>query len=75
MENLIKRNAFIIAIANSSQYGNNARIAPSASVCDGLLHINVVKRVPLFRLDFLYSFFSGQLATSLPYVSSWKLRH
>jgi len=60
----IKRDAFIIAIANSSQYGNNARIAPAASVCDGLLHINVVKRVPLFRLDFLYSFFSGRLAKS-----------
>lgn len=60
----IKRDAFIIAIANSSQYGNNARIAPSASVCDGLLHINVMKRVPLFRLDFIYSFFRGQLARS-----------
>ena len=60
----ITRNAFIIAIANSSQYGNNATIAPSASVCDGLLHINVVKRVPLFRLDFIYSFFTGQLAKS-----------
>lgn len=60
----IRRDAFIIAIANSSQYGNNAKIAPSASVCDGLLHINVVKRVPLFRLDFVYSFFTGQLAKS-----------
>lgn len=61
---VIKRNAFIIAIANSSQYGNNARIAPSASVCDGMLHINVMKRVPLFRLDFVYSFFTGQLSKS-----------
>jgi YegS/Rv2252/BmrU family lipid kinase len=60
----IRRDAFIIAIANSSQYGNNAQIAPSASVCDGLLHVNVMKRVPLFRLDFIYSFFSGQLAES-----------
>ena len=58
------RDAFIIAIANSSQYGNNARIAPNASVCDGLLHINILKRVPLFRLDFIYSFFAGDLATS-----------
>ena len=62
--NLIKRDAFIVAIANSSQYGNNALIAPSASVCDGLLHINIVKKIPLFRLDFLYSFFSGQLESS-----------
>ena len=73
--NLIKRDAFIVAIANSSQYGNNARIAPSASVCDGLLHINIVKKIPLFRLDFLYSFFSGQLDSLPLYVSSWKLRH
>jgi len=62
--NTIRRDAFIIAIANSSQYGNNARIAPAASVCDGLLHINIVKKVPLFRLDFIYSFFTGQLARS-----------
>lgn len=60
----IKREAFIIAIANSSQYGNNARIAPSASVCDGMLHINIMRRVPLFRFDFIYSFFTGQLGNS-----------
>ena len=60
----LTRNAFIIAIANSSQYGNNAVIAPAASVRDGLLHINIVKKVPLYRLDFLYAFFSGQLEGS-----------
>lgn len=53
--------AFIIAIANSSQYGNNARIAPAASVCDGLLHISVLKKVPIYRLDFFFSFFSGKV--------------
>jgi len=60
----IKRQAFIIAIANSSQYGNNARIAPAASVCDGLLHVNIVRKVPLRRVDFVYSFFSGNLGKS-----------
>jgi diacylglycerol kinase (ATP) len=59
-----KRQAFIIAIANSSQYGNNARIAPAASVCDGMLHVNIVKKVPLLRVDFVYSFFSGNLGKS-----------
>ena len=63
-EESLKRSAFIIAIANSSQYGNNAQIAPSASVRDGLLHINVMRRVPLFRLDFIYSFFRGTLGKS-----------
>ena len=59
-----KRNAFIIAIANSSQYGNNALIAPTASVCDGFLKVNIMKKVPLYRLDFVYAFFSGKLGKS-----------
>jgi YegS/Rv2252/BmrU family lipid kinase len=58
------RRAFIVAIANSSQYGNNARIAPSASVCDGQLLVNIVRKVPVFRLDFLISFFNGKLGKS-----------
>ncbi|MDH4089664.1 MAG: YegS/Rv2252/BmrU family lipid kinase [Cyclobacteriaceae bacterium] len=58
------RNAFIVAIANSSQYGNNARIAPSASVCDGLLHLNILRKVPFYRIDFVYAFFNGSLDKS-----------
>jgi diacylglycerol kinase (ATP) len=58
------RKAFIIAIANSSQYGNNARIAPAASICDELLHISLLKKVPLYRMDFVYSFFTGQISKS-----------
>src|SRR4051812_15392154 len=32
-----ERKAFMLSIANSSQYGNNAHISPKASVQDGLL--------------------------------------
>jgi YegS/Rv2252/BmrU family lipid kinase len=60
----LDRNAFIIAIANSSQYGNNIKIAPTASVCDGLLQISVMKKVPAYRFDFIYSFLRGSLVTS-----------
>jgi diacylglycerol kinase (ATP) len=60
----IHRKAFIMAIANSSQYGNNARIAPAASVTDGLLHLSILKKVPPYRLDFVYSFFSGKIDKS-----------
>jgi diacylglycerol kinase (ATP) len=56
-----KRNTFIIAVANSSQYGNNARIAPAASVCDEILHVCFLKKVPPYRLDFVYSFFAGTI--------------
>jgi YegS/Rv2252/BmrU family lipid kinase len=60
----LDRKAFIVAIANSSQYGNNARIAPAASVSDGILHLNIVRKVPLYRLDFIASFFRGGLGRS-----------
>lgn len=52
---------FIIAIANSSQYGNNARITPTASVCDSQLHLNLVRKIPLRRLDFVFSLFVGNI--------------
>jgi len=41
--------AFMLSFANSSQYGNNAHIAPNASVQDGLLDICVIKPFPLWR--------------------------
>lgn len=39
---IIKVKAFIVAVCNASQYGNNAYIAPKASVHDGLLDITVI---------------------------------
>jgi diacylglycerol kinase (ATP) len=61
----MNRKAFVIAIANSSQYGNNARIAPAASVCDQRLHISILKKVPAYRLDFVYAFFAGTIDRSV----------
>lgn len=58
------KKAFVIAIANSSQYGNNARIAPAASVCDQLLNVTLLKKVPAYRIDFIYSFFTGKIDQS-----------
>lgn len=34
--------AFVIACGNASQYGNNAYITPSASMCDGKLSVSVL---------------------------------
>ncbi|MBS1738580.1 MAG: YegS/Rv2252/BmrU family lipid kinase [Bacteroidetes bacterium] len=39
-----KFNAFCICIANSNQFGNNMKIAPRASLCDGLLDIIIVQK-------------------------------
>lgn len=39
----LTRHAFIVAVCNASQYGNNAFIAPQASITDGMLDVMVVR--------------------------------
>lgn len=64
--------SFIVAIANSSQFGNNARIAPYASVCDGQLDLCLVRKAPFIRtFGFVRKVFTGRIDTS-PFVS---IRH
>jgi len=43
-----RKKAFIISIANGSQYGNNAYISPEASTKDGLLDVCIIKPFSLF---------------------------
>ena len=43
------RDAFMLSIANSSQYGNNAHVSPHASVQDGLLDVCIIKHFPLYK--------------------------
>lgn len=46
----LQQRALLIAVANASQYGNNARIAPLASLQDGLLDVVLLDRPPLWRI-------------------------
>lgn len=39
---LLTEKAFLVAVCNASQWGNNAYIAPEASITDGLLDITIV---------------------------------
>ena len=60
-----KRNAFIIALANSSQFGNNALVAPSASVCDGVMDVCFIKKVPIYAMPaFTTRMFLGKIESS-----------
>ena len=45
----IKKKAFLISCANASQYGNNAYIAPQASMSDGLMDIIVMQPFDAFE--------------------------
>lgn len=40
--NTLDVDAFLIACCNASQYGNNAYIAPTASITDGMLDVTVI---------------------------------
>lgn len=56
----IRQRALVIAVANSGQYGNNARIAPLASLQDGLLDVVIVGETNLFAAPLLLArLFSG----------------
>lgn len=54
--------ALTLTIANSAQYGNNAFIAPGASICDGLLNLTAVPRVNFFNaIPLFWRLFQGSL--------------
>jgi diacylglycerol kinase (ATP) len=56
---------FIAAFANSSQYGNNARVAPQASVQDGKLHVVLIKQLTaLASISFLQKALMGKIHQS-----------
>ena len=44
-----EREAFMLSLANSSQYGNNAHVSPYASIQDGLLDVCIIRPFPLWR--------------------------
>lgn len=48
-----KYHAFLIACGNASQYGNNAYIAPRASMCDGLLSVTILEPFSSFDIPVL----------------------
>jgi diacylglycerol kinase family enzyme len=71
----INQPAFLITFANASQFGNNAFIAPAASMSDGLIDVVVVKPfnkiwLPLFGLALFSKFIP-----KLPFVDCYKAKH
>jgi diacylglycerol kinase (ATP) len=40
----IEKAAFIVSVANASQYGNNAYISPNANISDGLMDLVVMRK-------------------------------
>ena len=51
--NVLERQAFMVCLANSSQFGNNAHVAPKASLRDGLLDVCIIKPFPLYHFPMM----------------------
>ena len=60
-----KVNAYMISFANSSQFGNNAKISPLAKINDGLIDFVIVKKFPKWKLLFFaYKLLNGTIHNS-----------
>ncbi len=60
-DRIINTAAFFICVANSNQFGNKIKIAPKASIGDGLLDIVIVNKTNKFNVFFkmMKQLFSG----------------
>lgn len=66
--NKFEREAFMISIANSSQFGNNAHVSPKASVKDGLLDVCIIKPFPLYHFPIMGYHMFNKSADKSKYV-------
>jgi YegS/Rv2252/BmrU family lipid kinase len=62
-DRFFKEEAFCVCIANSNQFGNNFKIAPKASLSDGLLDIVIMKKTskPRVLFELVKQVFSGEI--------------
>ncbi|HAW53299.1 MAG TPA: hypothetical protein DCX54_13380 [Flavobacteriales bacterium] len=59
----------MLTVANSAQYGNNAKIAPMADICDGKLDICTLVNMNFTRsFSFLTALMTGKLVSGTHYV-------
>ncbi len=65
--------AFCIAMANASQYGNNAYIAPEASMTDGLMDVTVIEPFPLVEAAAMaYMLFDGKFKEGAKHIKTFR---
>jgi diacylglycerol kinase family enzyme len=71
---MIEESVFLITFANASQFGNNAYIAPEASMTDELIDVVVVRKfAKIWMPVFAIALFSGHI-TKLPFVNCYKAK-
>ncbi len=71
-EQKLKRRVLMLSFANSGQYGNNAIIAPKASLNSGKIGLCLVKKFPLWKSPYIAALlFSGKINQSKYLETIW----
>lgn len=67
---VVKKKGLLVSFANSSQYGNDIKIAPHAKLNDGHLHLIILKSPPFYALPNIFvKLKNGTISTSKYYES------
>ena len=69
---VMEKEAFLIAFANATQYGNNVYIAPQADIQDGKLDICIIKNLPKIQMPKLFFQIFNRSLPQNPYVEFYK---
>ena len=69
-----QRRAFLISCANASQYGNNAYIAPQASMSDGLLDVTIMEPFDIMEAPQLSIDMFNKTLDKNPNIHTFKTR-
>lgn len=69
---VIEKNVLLVAVANGIAYGGGMKVAPEASVEDGLLDVTIVEKMPRWKIPFqLPKFIKGE-HQKLKYICKFK---
>ncbi len=71
----IKQKAYLISCANASQYGNNAYIAPQASMSDGLLDVTVIRPLDVLSAPQISFDLMNKTLNKNPKVDTFRTDH
>jgi diacylglycerol kinase family enzyme len=64
-ETLMSEDIFVLTIANTRQFGNNAFIAPHALPDDGMMDLVIIRPFPkIIAIVFIYRLFTGNMKES-----------
>jgi YegS/Rv2252/BmrU family lipid kinase len=67
--------ALFITVGNANQWGNEAQIAPRASLCDGMLDVTVVQPFPVWQIPDLAARLMAGKADTSHHVRTFRSAH